>query len=72
MQSYATVGRHRIALTPLDVIRVVATHNGLEDVDCEPDVTGFKVTASAPGRSVTVRGDSLESVCERFCDQILG
>ncbi len=67
-----TVRDKVIQLSSLDLVRIVAAHNGLEDVDCEPEVNGYKVTASAPGRSVTARGRTLDEVCERFLDRVIG
>lgn len=73
MQNYATVGPHRIPLSSLDTIRVVATLHGFDDVDCEPTVSGVQVTASGKGKkAVVVKGDTLIEVCDRFVVRLMG
>lgn len=70
MNASATINGKTYALSPLDVIRIVASQNGFVDVDCEPEVAGYKIVAAAPGRTVTARGQTMEEVCEKFCQRI--
>lgn len=72
MSNYAVIGDVTYHLGPLEVMRIVADRYGFDDVDVEPGVNDYKVTATGRNNTFTVRGADLHEACSRFCERLLG
>lgn len=66
-KAFLTVGEKKVPVGYLDVIRVVAYTHGYDDVD----VDGTELTARGPLGEITVRGKTLEELCDKFCLRVM-
>lgn len=71
-KTFVQVGKHKVELGPLDVIRAIATRFGYEDVDCDPGLNGWSVEASGGACPIIkVSGATLDDCCTKFVDRLL-
>ncbi len=70
---YGNDKRLSFRISPLHSAELVASHYGFYDVDIEPNgIGGLTVTASAPNRKVTAKGQSMAEAVEKLIEVLSG